>query len=61
MSLEKVIEGEIKLKDNICKLYGFYLGVLGSTNDLNIRHYVEPRFNAILKPDCEKCGWVCKK
>ncbi len=32
-------------------IYGFYLGVLGATNDPEIRGYVEPKYNLILAID----------
>ena len=38
---------ENEFKDNQQKLKGFYLGVLGSTNDPDIRKYVEPRYLAL--------------
>lgn len=45
--LETIYRYETELKDNPQMLKGFYLGVLGSTNDLEIRNYVEPRYAAL--------------
>jgi len=49
--LKIIYKYEEEFKDNPEKLKGFYLGVLGSTNDPDIRDYVEPRYkHRTLKP-----------
>ena len=45
--LKLVYRYEDEFKDNQQKLKGFYLGVLGSTNDPDIRNYVTPRYLAL--------------
>lgn len=45
--LKLIYRYENEFKDNPQKLKGFYLGVLGSTNDPDIRNYVIPRYVSI--------------